>query len=374
MKQANAKLRPDGRWEARAVINGKRQSFYGERQQDAIKAMRAAQKAADDGIYTEPTRFTLAKWLDVWISEYVQPSCKPLTVSTYRNRINVHIKPKLGQIKLSELTPTQIQQFYNNLTRKEELSPKTVKNIHGILHKCLAQAVKLRYLAYNPADACELPRMEKKEIQPLTEQDISAFLQAIEKDEPYRDLFTVTLFTGLREGEVCGLSWDAVNFKDGTITVKQQLQKGKEKGSTHYISTTKSGKARTITAAPMVMDILKRISIDQKRAQLAAGSAWDNTWNLVFVNAVGHFTVPQTLRNHFKRICRSIGLPDARFHDLRHTYACISLQEGDDLKTVQQNLGHATASFTLDVYGHVSEKMKQESADRMNRFMQKVKA
>ena len=80
--------------------------------------------------------------------------------------------------------------------------------------------------------------MEKKEIQPLTEQDISAFLQAIEKDEPYRDLFTVTLFTGMREGEVCGLSWDAVNFKDGTITVKQQLQKGKEKGSTHYISTT----------------------------------------------------------------------------------------------------------------------------------------
>ena len=143
MKQANAKLRPDGRWEARAVINGKRQSFYGERQQDAIKAMRAAQKAADDGIYTEPTRFTLAKWLDVWISEYVQPSCKPLTVSTYRNRINVHIKPKLGQIKLSELTPTQIQQFYNKLTRKEELSPKTVKNIHGILHKCLAQAVKI---------------------------------------------------------------------------------------------------------------------------------------------------------------------------------------------------------------------------------------
>ena len=137
MKKANAKLRPDGRWEARAVINGKRQSFYGEKQQDAIKAMRAAQKAADDGIYIEPARYSLSQWLDIWLSEYVQPSCKPLTVSTYRNRITVHIKPALGQIRLQELTPTHIQQFYNDLTRKESLSPKTVKNVHGILHKCL---------------------------------------------------------------------------------------------------------------------------------------------------------------------------------------------------------------------------------------------
>lgn len=161
-----------------------------------MKRVKLSQKREREGAPLSPVL------CDIWLSEYVQPSCKPLTVSTYRNRITVHIKPALGQIRLQELTPTQIQQFYNDLTRKEGLSPKTIKNIHGILHKCLAQAVNLRYLVYNPADACELPRMEKKEIQPLTEQDISAFLQAIEIDEPYRRRFG-TILRGSVAGLVC---------------------------------------------------------------------------------------------------------------------------------------------------------------------------
>lgn len=250
-------------------------------------------------MYFEPQRISLSKWLDLWLDEYVKSSAKPLTYSTYKSRLETHIKPALGRIKLTSLNATQIQAFYNDLLRVQELSPKTIKNIHGILHKALEQALKLRYIGLNPADACTLPRIEKKEIQPLTESEIAAFLDAIQEGEPLRDLFTVALFTGMREGEICGLSWDAVNFREGTITVKQQLCKEKEKGGQHYIATTKNDKARTLTAA---------------------------------------------------------------------------LQEGDDVKTVQQNLGHATASFTLDVYGHVSEKMKKESAARMQSYFEKIKA
>lgn len=379
-KKINAKnsgsirQRPDGRWEARATIGGKRRSFYGDRQSDVLKAMRAAQKAADDGAYIEPTRLTVSGWLDTWLNEYVQPSCKPLTLSTYTSRVNTHIKPTLGKLRLSELNATHIQTLYNDLTRREGLAPKTIKNVHGILHKALTQAVKLRYIAYNPADACELPRMEKHEIKPLTESDIVAFLREIEAGEPLRDLFTVTLFTGLREGEVCGLPWDAINFKDGTITVRQQLQREKEKGGSHYIATTKNDKARVITAAPYVMDVLKQVHNRQIQERYEAGTAWANPWNLVFTNPLGGFFVPQTVLKRFKAVCSRIGRPDARFHDLRHTYAVVSLQEGDDVKTVQQNLGHATASFTLDVYGHVSEKMKQDSARRMNAYIDKIKA
>ena len=111
-----------------------------------------------------------------------------------------------------------------------------------------------------------------------------------------------------------------------------------------------------------------------RKQHLHMGLTWKNEWNLVFTQEDGKYIPPQTALKHFKKVAERIGRPDARFHDLRHTYAVASLQEGDDVKTVQQNLGHATAAFTLDVYGHVSEKMKQESAARMARFIEKVKA
>ena len=328
----------------------------------------------DTGTYTPPNKQTLGGWLDLWLAEYVQPSVKPLTYATYEARVRTRLKPALGNIKLTELNSTQIQAFLNDLTRKESLSPKTVKNTHGILHKALSQALDLKYIPFNPADSVKLPRIEQKEIQPLTEEEISAFLAEIEEGEPLARLFTVTLFTGMREGEICGLSWDAVNLREGTITVKQQLCKEKEKGGQHYIAPTKNDKARTLTAAPFVMDILKQVQQAQRADHLAMGLAWQNTFNLVFTDKTGKYIVPQTALKRFKAITTKIGRPDARFHDLRHTYAVTALQEGDDVKTVQQNLGHATASFTLDVYGHVSEKMKKESAARMQSYFEKIKA
>lgn len=380
MKTRNAKgngsvrQRENGSWEGRCIINGKRRSFYGEKQGDVLKAMRTAQKAADDGVYFEPTRVTVAAWLDTWLEEYVKPSAKPLTLSTYRSRVETHIKPALGRIKLTALNATQIQRFYNDLTRVQELSPKTVKNVHGILHKALEQALKLRYIGLNPADACTLPRMEQREIKPLDEREISAFLREIESGEALRDLFTVALFTGMREGEICGLSWDAVDFRAGTVTVKQQLCKEKQKGGQHYIAPTKNDRARTLTPAPFVMDILKSVRQEQMADHMALGLAWRNEFNLVFTDKTGRYIVPQTALKRFKAVAGRIGRPDARFHDLRHTYAVTALQEGDDVKTVQENLGHATASFTLDVYGHVSEKMKKESAARMQSYFEKIKA
>ncbi|MDY4897747.1 MAG: site-specific integrase [Eubacteriales bacterium] len=234
--------------------------------------------------------------------------------------------------------------------------------------------MKLRYIGINPADACTLPRIEKKEISPLSEKEIAAFLGAIQENEPLKNLFTVALFTGLREGEICGLSWESVNFNDGTITVKQQLCKEKVKGGQHYIAATKNDKSRVLTVAPFVMEILRAVRQEQMQNHLACGLAWQNEYNLVFTDRSGHFIVPQTALKRFKAVANKIGRPDAHFHDLRHTYAVTALQEGDDVKTVQQNLGHATASFTLDVYGHVSEKMKRESAARMQSYSEKINA
>lgn len=366
--------RADGKWEARCYINGKRKSFYADKQADVLKKMREAMKRQDDGIFFEPTRVSIAQWLDTWLEEYVKPTNKPLSYSTYKSRINTHIKSYLGNIKLTEINATQIQSFYNHLHRNEGLAPKTIKNVHGILHKALQQAVKLRYIGFNPCDACTLPRIEKKEITPLSEEEIGMFLGAIENGEPLKDLFTVALFTGMREGEICGLPWKNVDFKNGTITVKQQLCKEKIKGGKFYIATTKNSKGRTLTVAPFVMDILRNVRKEQMKHHMLIGLDWQNEFDLVFTDELGRHIVPQTAYKRFKRVAERIGRPDARFHDLRHTYAVTSIQEGDDVKTVQENLGHATASFTLDVYGHVSEKMKQESANRMQNYYRKIRA
>lgn len=378
MKNRNAKgggsvrQRENGTWEARCTINGKRRSFYGDRQSDVLKAMRAALAASDAGVYFEPKKITLEKWMEIWLNEYAQPSVKPLTYAAYKTSINTHIIPALGNIKLALLNPTQVQTFYNDLFRTKKISAKTIKNVHGVLHKALDQAVELNYIPVNATNKCKLPRVEKKEIKPLTEAEIAAFMDAA-KDDEYADIFTVTLFLGLRRGEICGLSWDAVNFKTNTITIKQQLCIARD-GTGYYIAPTKSDKIRALTAPQFVMDLLREVKREQAVARLQCSFAWKNEHNLVFTNGEGQHIAPITLYVHFKRIAESIGRSDARFHDLRHTYAVTALQEGDDVKTVQQNLGHATASFTLDVYGHVSEKMKQESANRMQRYFESLKA
>ena len=122
------------------------------------------------------------------------------------------------------------------------------------------------------------------------------------------------------------------------------------------------------------MSVLKDVKRIQNANQLKAGLAWGNNWNLVFTDELGKHLYPQSVLKRFKKVAAIIGKPNARFHDLRHTYAVTALQEGDDIKTVQSNLGHATASFTLDVYGHVSEKMKKDSAARMEAFIKSIKA
>ena len=156
----SVRQRADGTWEARCVINGKRRSFYGEKQADVLKEMRTAQKNHDDGIYFEPTKMTYGQWLDIWLEEYVKTSNKPLTYETYKQRVESQIKPSLSKIKLTTLNPTHLQSFYNKLYNDVQLKPKTIKNIHGIIHKSLHQALMHRFIGYNPADACTIPRVE----------------------------------------------------------------------------------------------------------------------------------------------------------------------------------------------------------------------
>ena len=329
--------------------------------------LRAAMADLDAGTYKAPCKMTVAQWLDIWVAEYLN-SVKPLTKHNYNKQVQKHFKPALGAVRLDALDTHTIQRFYNSLTASG-LSPKTVKNLHGILHCALQQAIACDYLSRNPADACKLPKVTKPEIKPLEPAEIARLLKEAEQDD-YCNLFIVAMFTGMRQGELLGLAWECVDFNSGIITVKQQLQC---KDGNYFLETPKSGKNRTILPAPIVMDALRNQLERQRKEQEQAGKMWDNQFNLVFTDALGKYLVRRTVVKHFKKISQRAGISDdARFHDLRHSFAVSSLYAGDDIKTVQANLGHATAQFTLDVYGHVTQKMRQESANRMQKFYEQL--
>lgn len=367
--------RKDGLWEARYTVGRNpgtgrqvQKSVYGKTQAEVRKKLQQATAAIDEGVYMEPSKVTVSGWLDIWLSEYLG-GVKPRTVITYRKAAENYIRPSLGAVKLSALTTPEIQALYNRLQRGESgLSPKTIKNLHGVLHKALEQAVEIGYIKFNPANACKLPRVEKAEIKPLDDKEIAAFIGAIQ-GHPFEAVYLVTLFTGMRESEVLGLTWDNVDFEGGTILISRQLQRI---DGEYRFTTPKNGKSRRITPAPYVMDVLRDQRRRQAEWQIKAGSVWQNVDGLVFTNEIGRNLSAQTVYLHFKKLAASIGCPDTRFHDLRHSYAVAALQAGDDVKTVQENLGHHTAAFTLDIYGHVTERMKRESAERMEQFIKGV--
>lgn len=372
--------RADGIWEARYTVGrdpgtGKqlRKSVYGKTQKEVRQKLSQAVAALDNGDYFQPSKMTLSRWVEIWLQEYTGDK-KYLTVKHYKAQCKTHIVPGLGAVKLSELAPPQIQAFYNGLQR-DGLAAKSVRNIHGILTKCLSTAVQVGYLRSNPASMVTLPKIEKKEIHPLTDEQVKDFLRVSAGDE-YEILLKVILFTGLRESEAIGLTWDCIDFKAGAVKVCKQLQKRPLSDGGFTFAPLKNDKSRSLRPAHFVLDLLERRKREQAAQRLKAGELWEG-WHtaeeqksaLVFTTATGGNLSPQTVYNHYKKLAVKIGAPDSRVHDLRHTFAVLSLQNGDDVKTVQGNLGHATAAFTLDVYGHVSERMKEDSAARMEEYI-----
>lgn len=372
--------RPDGRWEARFTVGrdpgtGKQvqRSVYGATQKEVRQKLAQITAAIDNGTYIAPIKMTVGQWLDIWSRDYLN-HVRPRTVEAYQCQIKNHIRPALGAIRLEELNAHTVQSFYNGLGKsqgdKPGLSAKSIKNVHGILHKAIQQAVTVGYLKFNPADACTLPRVERKELKPLDEDATARFIEAV-KGHRYETVFLVTLFTGMREGEVLGLTWDCVDFDRGTVTINKQLQKTTGGGSVYILSPTKNGRGRVIAPAPFVMGLLREQQRRQTEWRLKAGPAWEDS-GLVFTNEAGGHLSHHTVYHNFKLVVASIGMPEVRFHDLRHSFAVASIRSGDDIKTVQGNLGHATAAFTLDVYGHVTEQMKQASAQRMEGYIKRV--
>lgn len=305
-------------WEAR-ITTGRdpgtgrqiQRSFTGKTQKEVREKMQATAVEVNQGTYTAPSKLTVGQWVDIWQRDYLG-SLKPCTVRTYKTAAGNHILPAMGAVKLAELHPHMIQGFINGL----ELAPSSARLVYQVLHRALEKAVDLDYIPRNPSDRCELPRMERKEIHPLDDQQAAALLKAA-KGTSLEHMVAVALFTGMRQSEILGLTWDAVDFATGSISVNKQLSRLEHRNSGLLVSP-KSGKGRTITAAPLVLRVLQAQRRRQAEMQLKAGPAWSNPHGLVFTNEIG---LPMEQRNvdyQFKRIAAAAGLPGVRFHDTRH--------------------------------------------------------
>lgn len=360
-------------WEARVTVGrdpgtGRQiqRSFTGKTQKEVREKMQAVTVAINEGTYQEPSKMTVGQWLDIWVKDYLT-GVKVSTVENYKYNIRLHIKPALGAVRLADLHAHTVQNFINGLG----LAPTTTVLVCGILSGALEKAVELDYIPKNPVKRCELPRREQKEIHPLDDQQLTALLSTA-KGRNIEHVVTVALFTGLRLSEVLGLTWAAIDFAGGTITVDKQLAPDTQRKAGIMFTTTKSHKSRIVAAAPSVLSALMLQKQKQAEMQLKAGPMWSNPDGLVFTNETGGPMSQRNVQSRFKSLTKAAGLEGVRFHDTRHTFAVNSLRAGDDLKSVQGNLGHATAAFTLDRYGHITERMRQDSAQRMEGFIKGV--
>lgn len=376
--------RSNGSYEVRYTegfdLSGKQiqrsKSFKTEREANEFRIKTLNQ--INEGTYVSPNQMPFEEWAIYYLNHHTS-NLKDLTKKSYEDRLRLHIIPALGNIKLCKLTSFAVQDFVDGLGRKTDerkaLSPKTIKCIHGVLHKVLSKAVGLGYLQRNPADGCTLPEIELPEVEPLSNIKTAEFLKAI-KNDTYNQVYMLALFMGLRQGEILGLAWDCINWENNVITIKRQLIRKRDykiientddDDKKYKLTTVKDKDARYICVDDEIMDIFRTRLEEQTEQRKRAGDLWYEPFpNLVFENAFGKHFAHSTVRKHFKKSVAEIGLPEERFHNLRHNYTSRALEAGDDVTTVQKNLGHATADFTLKVYAHGIEEAQIRSAKKMN--------
>ena len=312
----------------------------------------------------------LQDWMHIWHKDYLNHVAAS-TAFEYGRKIELYIIPSIGAKPLNKLNNHDIQGMINTLMASKKrkgkpLSPKTIKDTYGVLHKSLAQAVATGMIRRNPAENCSLPKQKAPSLVHYETEDIQRFLDAI-RGHCHENYYKVLLFTGMREAEGLGLTWDCINFAKGTIEINKQLQRNRKTGEYSFVPP-KDDEYRTLVVPDALLDVLRKQQQIERAKAKDCGELWENK-NLVFSNPVGSYLSYRTVYDCYKRVVKDIGIPNVRVHELRHAYCALALENGDDIKTVQRNLGHATADFTLKVYAYSSDEMQRGSAARMNQRM-----
>lgn len=362
--------RGDGRWEGRVVIgyddNGlpktknvlaktKRECQEKLRQLTESMVGRNDRKVKPDMLFGD--------WLCCWYETHSKPTLRASTQNNYENVIHNHVLPEIGKIPLNKLSQNDLQQFYGRLKKNGRkrlteqygagLSDRMVRMCHAVCRSALERAVRDDLLRTNPAIGCKLPPKKAKEMQVLTPPEITRFLiQA--REEGYYELFLLELTTGMRRGEILALKWRDLNLKTGELHISRQVLKVNGKV---LISTPKTKSSnRMILLPPEMLELLAELK-----------TRTDSEWIFPSPLDLTQPRHPSAIYHRFQKILERANCKRARFHDLRHTFATMALENGMDIKTLSAMIGHVSAETTLNIYSHITDTMQQQAAARIDR-------
>ena len=367
--EGNIRKRKDGRWEGRYTAGhdsetGKAiyKNVLGKTQAEVKAKLKAAIQEAQTLYLSKAGKYTVGEWMEVWFEDYAKIKVRPSSHQTYRGYIDNHIRPNIGDIPLEKLTSLDLQKLYKKLLTKgrverleakgqpKGLSTKTVRNIHQILSSALKLAQEQRIILANPAERCALPKVEHREMKTLPVEQLQSFLREARESGVF-ELYYLELATGLRRGELLGLKWEDIDLQKGDLRVKRQVSR--INGEVVEAPLKTKNAYRTLPLAEDTIDVLK------EQREKVGSSPW------VFPSPNGGPISPDSVLHMLHRVLKRAGLPRVRFHDLRHTFATLALQNGVDIKTVSGMLGHFSAGFTLDTYAHVTGAAQRQAAGKM---------
>lgn len=365
--------RKDGRWEAKASIGydsegkPKRITRYFKTRKEAQDWLAQVQHERNVGTFVEPDKITFGEWLMRWLETYKKPpKIRPTSYANYLDAAKNHITPSLGHIPLQSLRTSDIQAFYNR-KEKENLSAWVIHRFHVLISGALKQAVRERFIAFNPAEYTTRPPIKQKEMQVLNVEEANRYLEAA-RDHRLYAAFLLEMTTALRRGELLALRWQDVDLANGTVTVKGSLTRVRypEEGVTRLELTEPKTEAskRTIPLLPEVVRELKRLRKLQNEEKLFFGPTYQDN-GLVFATPTGGMIDPRTFHRWHTAVLRKAGLRHVRVHDLRHTVATIVLQAGENPENLRALLGHTRTSTTLDLYCHSDEEGKKKAVAKL---------
>ncbi len=358
-------LRNDKRWAGSINIESgdgkrKRKYFYGETKQEVQDKVNTALYEQKQGTLVVGPQLTVKRYLEHWLEAVQKPTLRLGSYIRYQTRVKNHIVPTLGHVQLQKLTADHVRSLYAQKSN-EGLSPATIRTIHAVLHKALEEAIRSGYVVRNVCDLVTPPRIAKHEVQVLTQEQAHTLLETA-KGHRIEALLTLALATGMRKGEMLALRWSDIDFENTSLSIRRTVSFYPKHG--YVESEPKTAKSRRrITLPLLVIVMLMQHKKRQDERRQKAAARWHDH-NLVFPNTIGQFQHVQYLRVLFNKLLKDAGLPNMRFHDLRHSAATILLSMGIHPKVVQELLGHSTINMTMDTYSHVIPSMQQDAMNK----------